>query len=138
MRHLNHRHRLGLASGPRKQLVRNLAKCLVNEERILTTVAKAKAVRPFVERLITLGRKGTQHHRRLAFSELPDKRAVTKIFDDLAKRAANRPGGYTRIVHAGQRLGDGSYMAYIEFVDKVAGGETPAETTAPAAAPSAG
>jgi large subunit ribosomal protein L17 len=149
MRHSKRRHKLSRPTGHREALVRNLAKALILSTgtpkakgepgdylgRIMTTEAKAKALRPFIERLITLGKKGTQHHRRLAFSRLQSKEAVTRLFEEIAPKFANRPGGYTRITGAGQRKGDGSWMSYIEFVEDVSGAEQPApaeaaETTA--------
>lgn len=121
MRHLKRRHRLGRPTGHRKALMRNLAAALIEHERIRTTEAKAKALRPYVEKLVTLGKKGEQHHRRLAFSILGNKHAVHKLFESIAPLFTERPGGYTRIVKDTQRAGDGSWMAYIEFVDKTVG-----------------
>lgn len=119
MRHRYHRNQLSRPTGPRLALLRALAESLIIRERILTTEAKAKTLRPLAEKLITMGRKGTLHHRRQAFSILQKKKAVHKLFTDLAPRFATRPGGYTRIVHAGQREGDGAWMAYIELVDYI-------------------
>jgi len=118
MRHLNHRGRLSRPAGHRKALLRNLAVSLIVHERIRTTEAKAKVLRPFVERLITLGKKGTTHHRRQAFAHIGKKHAVHKLFEEVAPRFAERPGGYTRIIRDGQRAGDGAWMALIEFVEK--------------------
>ncbi|MDX2177829.1 MAG: 50S ribosomal protein L17 [Candidatus Sumerlaeia bacterium] len=118
MRHRNHRHRLSRPVGPREALMRNLAVALVEHERIRTTVAKAKALRPFIERLVTLGREDSTHRRRLVFQKLQKKNAVTKLFDTLGPRNAQRPGGYTRIILDNRRQGDGAEMAYIEFVEK--------------------
>ncbi len=100
-------------------MLRALAVALITQERIRTTEAKAKVLRPVIEKLITLGKKGDVAHRRQAFSTLQKKHAVHKLFADLAPRFTDRPGGYTRVVRAGQRAGDGAWMAYIEFVDFV-------------------
>ncbi|MCH2508089.1 MAG: 50S ribosomal protein L17, partial [Dehalococcoidia bacterium] len=89
---------------------------LIKHERIKTTLAKAKETRIVAEKLITHGKKGTLHHRRLALSQLPNKQVVKKVFDELAPRYAERPGGYTRVVKLGPRQGDGASMAVIELV----------------------
>jgi large subunit ribosomal protein L17 len=94
-----------------------LAVALVTHERIRTTLAKAKELRPFAERLITLGKKDSLHARRQALSIIPRKAAVAKLFNELSPRFAERPGGYTRILKLGPRVGDGAEMAFIEFVD---------------------
>jgi large subunit ribosomal protein L17 len=94
-----------------------LAVALVTHERIRTTLAKAKELRPFAERLITLGKKDSLHARRRALSIIPRKDAVAKLFNELSPRFAERPGGYTRILKLGPRVGDGAEMAFIEFVD---------------------
>lgn len=131
MRHRKIRHKLGRPSSHRRALLRNLTCALIEHERIHTTEAKAKALRPFVERLVTLGRKGETHHRRQAFAKLGKKHAVHKLFEDIAPRFSERPGGYTRIIKdSHRRAGDGSYMAYIEFVE----GEGEALAAAPAPA----
>ncbi|MBI1291794.1 50S ribosomal protein L17 [bacterium] len=112
--------------GHRTATLRNLTRGLILQqdasgaylERIETVATKAKTLRPYVEKLITLGKKGTLHHRRQAFAILQDKEAVHRIFEDLAKRYANRPGGYTRILHTRRRMGDGVEMAYIEMIDR--------------------
>lgn len=116
MRHRKHRQRLSRPAGPRLALLRNLELAIIEHGSIRTTEVKAKAVRPLVERLVTLGKKGTQHHRRQAFAQLQKKGAVTKLFEEIAPKMADRPGGYTRIVLDGQRKGDGAWMAVIEFV----------------------
>jgi large subunit ribosomal protein L17 len=90
---------------------------LVTHERIRTTLAKAKELRPFAERLVTLGKKDSLHARRQALSIIPQKDAVAKLFNELSPRFAERPGGYTRILKLGPRVGDGAEMAFIEFVD---------------------
>jgi large subunit ribosomal protein L17 len=100
----------------RKALLRGLAVELIQHERIVTTVAKAKETRIVAEKLITHGKKGTLHHRRIALSQVPNKDAVKKVFDDLAQRYGERPGGYTRITKLGPRQGDGAEMAVIELV----------------------
>ena len=100
----------------RKALLRGLVCELVKHERITTTLAKAKETRIVVEKLITHGKKGNLHHRRLALAQIPNKRVVAKVFDDLAPRYAARPGGYTRIVKLGPRQGDAAPMAVIELV----------------------
>ncbi len=101
----------------RRALLRGLTVALVQHERITTTVAKAKETRIVAEKLITHGKKGTLHHRRLALSQIPNKKVVKKVFDDLAPRYADRPGGYTRIIKLGPRQGDGAQMAVIELVE---------------------
>ena len=118
MRHRKYRSKLNRTTEHRKALMRNLAAALIERERIHTTDAKAKQVRPFVERLVTLGRRGTLAARRLAFSKLGKKQAVHKLFTVLGPRFGERPGGYTRIVKADRRAGDGAPMAYIEFVER--------------------
>ena len=100
----------------RKALLRGLTCELIRHERITTTLAKAKETRIVAEKLITHGKKGTLHHRRLALAQVPNKLVVKKVFDDLASRYETRPGGYTRIVKLGPRQGDGAQMAVIELV----------------------
>jgi large subunit ribosomal protein L17 len=97
-------------------LLRGLAADLIRHERITTTLAKAKETRVFAEKLITHGKRGTLHHRRLALAKLPNKEVIEKVFDDVAARYAERPGGYTRIVKLGPRQGDSAAMAMIELV----------------------
>ncbi|MCB2155413.1 50S ribosomal protein L17 [bacterium] len=131
MRHRKHRQKLSRPTGHRRALLRNLAIGLIEHERIRTTEAKAKVLRPFIERLVTLGKKGEQHHRRRAFSALGKKVPVHKLFEDIAPRFEGRPGGYTRIIRDDQRAGDGAWMAYIEFVEQgAAASSAPAETAA--------
>lgn len=131
MRHRNTRSRLGRTTEHRSALMRNLAIALVDKERIQTTQAKAVQLRSFVEPLVTLAKAGDQHSRRLAFSRLQKKDTVHKLFEEIAPRVADRPGGYFRVVKAGPRHGDGALMAYIEFVDAVvaAAPETDARKT---------
>ncbi len=133
MRHRNHRGQLSRPNGPRQRLIRNLACALITNGRIKTTEARAKTIRPFVEKLITLGHHGDQHHRRLAFAKLQKKEAVTKLFGPIADATKTRKGGYTRITLAGPRMGDGSAMAYIEFIDEIAGNNGDAAATSEAA-----
>jgi len=100
----------------RKALMRGLVAELIRHERITTTLAKAKETRGMAEKLITHGKKGTLHHRRLALAQLPNKGVVKKVFDELAPKYAERPGGYTRIIKLGSRQGDGAKIALIELV----------------------
>jgi len=117
MRHQKTRNKLSRDSAHRKALLMNLSKELIEHERIRTTQAKAKAVRPEVEKLITLAKRGDLHARRQALSTLSqDKFAVHKLFTELAPRYAERPGGYTRILKLGPRHGDNAPMARIELV----------------------
>jgi len=120
MRHRKYRSKLNRTTEHRKALMRNLAVALIEHERIRTTDAKAKQLRPFVERLVTLGKQGTLAARRLAFSKLGKKQAVHKLFTELGPRFSDRPGGYTRVVKAERRVGDGAPMAFIEFVERAA------------------
>ncbi len=100
----------------RTALLRGLVSELILHERITTTLAKAKETRVVAEKLITHGKKGTLHHRRLALSQVPDKHTVEKVFDDVAPRYEDRQGGYTRIIKLGPRQGDAAEMAIIELV----------------------
>lgn len=126
MRHRVAHRRLGRTTEHRIALLRNLAASLIVHERIRTTEAKAKELRPFVEKLVTLGKRDSLHARRRALSILPRKEVVRKLFSDVSPRFAERPGGYTRILKLGPRQGDGASMAFIEFVDfKFAGAEAP-------------
>lgn len=138
MRHLNAHRKLGRTSSHRKSLLRNMATSLVLNERIVTTLQKAKELRPFVERAVTLGKRGDLHSRRLAASyfhagnqgwnDNPKRlkhgsdrtagvAALAKLFDVLAARYSTRKGGYTRILKLGSRRGDGAELAIIEFVE---------------------
>ncbi|MGH9476815.1 MAG: 50S ribosomal protein L17 [Terriglobales bacterium] len=116
MRHLNAGKKLGRNTSHRRALLRNLVTSLVLEERIETTVPKAKAIRPLAEHMVTLGKRGSLHARRQAASYLLDAQAVVKLFDQLAARFGDRAGGYTRIVKTGFRRGDNAALAYIEFL----------------------
>lgn len=100
----------------RVALLRGLVSALILHERITTTLAKAKETRVIAEKLITHGKKGTLHHRRLALAQVPNNHTVAKVFDDVAPRYAERPGGYTRIIKLGPRQGDAASMAIIELV----------------------
>ncbi len=100
----------------RKALLRGLTSELIQHERITTTLAKAKETRIVAEKLITHGKKGTLHHRRLALAQVPNKTVVKKVFDEVAPRYADRAGGYTRIIKLGRRQGDGAEIAVIELV----------------------
>ena len=117
MRHGKNRHKLGRDTAHRKALLANLSKELIEHERIETTVAKAKAVKPEVEKLITLARRGDLHARRQALAALgQDKFVVYKLFEEIAPRYMERPGGYTRILKLGPRKSDATEMALLELV----------------------
>lgn len=118
MRHRSAGRKLNRSSKHRQMLFRNLSQALIKHEQIVTTLPKAKDLRPVVEKLITLGKRGGLHARRQAFAELRDDKMVTKLFDVLAQRYAERAGGYTRVLKAGFRYGDSAPMAVIEFVDR--------------------
>lgn len=117
MRHNKAINHLGRQSGHRKALLANLSCSLIQHKRITTTLAKAKALRLYVEPLITKSKDDSTHSRRIVFSYLKDKTAVAELFRTIAPKIADRPGGYLRILHVGFRQGDGSEMALIEFVD---------------------
>ena len=117
MRHNKAINHLGRKSGHRKALLANMATSLIMHKRIETTVAKAKALKMYVEPLITKSKEDSTHSRRIVFSYLKNKYAVTELFCNVAPKIADRPGGYTRILKTGFRLGDGSDMALIELVD---------------------
>jgi large subunit ribosomal protein L17 len=117
MRHNKKVNHLGRQSGHRKALMSNMASSLILHKRIETTVAKAKALKKFAEPLITKSKEDTTHSRRVVFSYLKDKYAVTELFRVVAPAVGNRPGGYTRILHTGFRLGDAAEMCIIELVD---------------------
>jgi large subunit ribosomal protein L17 len=117
MRHQKKTIKLGRTAEHRKALLANQVCSLIEHQRIKTTLAKAKAVRPLAERMVTLGKNGSIHARRTAFATLRQKNAVKKLFDDIAPRSAERSGGYTRIVKLGQRRSDSASMAFIEWVD---------------------
>lgn len=117
MRHAKLTVKLGRKAEHRNLLLANQVCSLIQHDRIKTTLAKAKAVRPLAEKMITLGKRGDLHARRLAFSVLRQKDVVRKLFADIAPRAGGRQGGYVRIVKLGPRLGDSAPMAYLEWVD---------------------
>ena len=118
MRHkLSHR-KLNRTSSHRKAMFANMSSALIKHEQIRTTLAKAKELRPIVEKLITLGKKGSLHARRNAISRLAPDAYIDKLFGEVAKRYENRNGGYTRIIKDGNRYGDSAPMAYIELVDR--------------------
>ena len=117
MRHNKAINHLGRKSGHRKALLANMSCSLIQHKRITTTLAKAKALRSYVEPLITKSKDDSTHSRRIVFSYLKDKTAVAELFRTIAPKIADRPGGYLRILHVGFRPGDGSEMALIEFVD---------------------
>ena len=117
MRHNKAINHLGRKSGHRKALLANMATSLILHKRIETTVAKAKALKMYVEPLITKSKEDTTHSRRVVFSYLKNKEAVTELFRTVAPKIADRPGGYTRVLKTGFRQGDGADMALIELVD---------------------
>ena len=117
MRHRKQRHKLSRDTAHRRALLRNLSREMIQHERIRTSQAKAKAVKPRVEKLITLGKRGDLHARRQALSELgQDKFLVHKLFEEIAPRYEERPGGYTRIVKLGPRRSDSTEMVFLELV----------------------
>lgn len=117
MRHAVHGRKLGRTSSHRKAMFRNQLASLVEHERIITTVEKAKELRPIFEKNVTKGKQGTVHARRLVRRWLPDRKLVKKLFDEIAPRFEDRQGGYTRITKLGPRKGDGAEMAVLELVD---------------------
>ena len=117
MRHNKAINHLGRQSGHRKALLANMASSLIMHKQINTTVAKAKALKTYVEPLITKSKEDTTHNRRVVFSYLKDKEAVSELFRTVAPKVADRPGGYTRVLHIGFRQGDAAEMALIELVD---------------------
>ena len=118
MRHRQAGRKLNRTSSHRKSLFKNMSQALIKHEQIITTLPKAKELKSVVEKLITLGKNGSMHCRRLAFNQLRDKETVTKLFDTIATRYADRKGGYTRVLKAGFRYGDSAPMAVIELVDR--------------------
>ncbi len=152
MRHGKKFNHLGRKSAHRKSMLANMGSSLIKHKRINTTLAKAKALRVFLEPLITKSKNDTMHNRRVVFSKLRDKDAVTELFREISTKVADRPGGYLRIIKLGNRLGDNAEMAMVEFVDynttynadkpakkktrrrrkKATGTEAAAETNAPA------
>ena len=118
MRHGNSGRKLNRTASHRKAMLANMAVALIKHEQIITTLPKAKELRPYVEKLVTLGKRGDLHARRQAYAALPDKEWAAKLFDVLGPRYAERNGGYTRVLKAGFRHGDSAPMAVIEFVDR--------------------
>ena len=117
MRHRKKGRKLSRAPSHKKATMRNMATSLFRHERIETTTAKAKELRPYAERLITLARRGDLHARRLAATKIQDREVLGKLFGDIAPRFAERPGGYTRILKLGHRKGDAAEMSLIELVN---------------------
>ncbi len=117
MRHGKKHNHLGRTTSHRKAMLANMASSLIKHKRITTTLAKAKALRVYVEPIITKSKNDTTHSRRTVFSYLQDKETVAELFRDVAAKVANRPGGYTRIIKLNNRLGDNAEMALIELVD---------------------
>lgn len=117
MRHRINNQAFGRKQGPKKALIRGLVVSLVEHERIKTTLTKAKALRGYVEKAVTAGKKGSVHAHRILLSKYPNKDTVQKIVKDLAVRFKDRKGGYTRVIKIGDRPGDKADMAFIEFVD---------------------
>lgn len=119
MRHRTRTHRFDRTTAHRRWMFANLVTSLIQEERVTTTVPKAKEARRFADRLITLGKRGTLHARRLAQRTVRDAEALDKLFRELGPRYASRPGGYSRVVRVGLRRGDAAPMAVLELVDRV-------------------
>ena len=118
MRHRNSGRKFNRTASHRKAMFSNMAAALLRHEQITTTLPKAKDLRPVVDKLITLGKKGSLHHRRQAHAQLRDDEVVVKLFDTLADRYRDRQGGYTRVLKSGFRYGDAAPMAIIELVDR--------------------
>lgn len=118
MRHRNQGRKLGRTTAHREAMFANMAAALIKHEQIKTTLPKAKELRPVVEKLVTLSRRGNLHARRQALAQIKDADQVRKLFDVIGPRYASRPGGYTRVLKAGFRYGDNAEMAFIEFVDR--------------------
>ncbi|HEY5047456.1 MAG TPA: 50S ribosomal protein L17 [Rhizomicrobium sp.] len=120
MRHRNQGRKLGRTTAHRNAMFANMAAALIKHEQIKTTLPKAKELRPVVEKLVTLSRRGGSniHARRQALAQIKDETQVRKLFDVIGPRYASRPGGYTRVLKAGFRFGDNAEMAFIEFVDR--------------------
>lgn len=134
MRHRQKTVKLGRTAEHRNAMLANQVCSLIEHQRIKTTLAKAKALRPLAEKMVTLGKKNTVHARRIALATLHQKDAVKKLFDDVAPRSTDRQGGYTRIIKLGQRKSDAAAMAFIEWVDTVAHSDDVTETSKPAKA----
>jgi large subunit ribosomal protein L17 len=134
MRHGKRTIKLGRKSEHRNAMLANLVSSLVLHGRVRTTLEKAKAARRLADRVITFGKKGTLHHRRLALAALRQKDAVAKLFKDLAPQYQGRSGGYTRIIKLNQRIGDSAPLALLEWVEQAAAAAPAAEPPKPAAA----
>lgn len=117
MRHRKKGRKIGRTSPHRERTLQALSNALIENKKITTTIAKAKELRPFVEPLITRAKDDTEHNRRQVFRHLQNKETVSELFDEVAERVGDRPGGYTRIIKLGQRSGDGAELALIELVD---------------------
>src|SRR5688500_18774813 len=131
MRHGMANRKLGRTSSHRKAMFRNQLASLIDNERIITTLPKAKELRPLAEKLITLAKNDSQHTRRQAFQQVPDDSLIAKLFDTLGPRFSTRPGGYTRILKLGARRGDAAEVAILELVERSAD-KTEAKSTEPA------
>jgi large subunit ribosomal protein L17 len=118
MRHRKKGRQLSRTASHREALLRNMAISLFRHGRIHTTTAKAKELRPFAERLITLAKRGDLHAKRIAARKIADREVLADLFDTIGPRFSERPGGYTRVLKTGHRLGDGAEMAFIELVDR--------------------
>ena len=118
MKHKIKGKKLNRTSSHRKALFKNMAQAIIKHEQIITTLSKAKTMKPIMDKLITLAKKGSLHAKRQAYSKLRDDKMVTKLFGTLASRYADRAGGYTRVLKAGYRYGDAASMAVIELVDR--------------------
>ena len=117
MRHRKKGKKLGRTNTHRKRTLQSLSNALIENKRITTTLPKAKALRPYVEPLITRAKEDSEHNRRQVFRYLQNKQAVRELFDEVSARVGDRPGGYTRIIRAGRRSGDGAELALVELVD---------------------
>ena len=120
MRHLKTGRKLNRTTAHRRALIRNLLRALIQREQIQTTDAKAKELRRWADRIVTLGKKDTLHARRLAYAQLGSRTLVSRLFDDIAPRFENRAGGYTRIIKLGPRRGDAAPLSLIEFTEREA------------------
>ncbi len=129
MRHGMAHRKLGRTSSHRRAMFRNQLSSLIQSERIVTTLIKAKELRPLIEKMVTLGKNDTVHNRRNAARTLSDDAVIQKLFGDISARFTERPGGYTRIVKLGPRRGDGAEMAILEFVDYVLASDAGAKGT---------
>lgn len=128
MRHGNAHRKLGRTSSHRNAMFRNQLASLIASERIVTTLPKAKELRPIAEKLITLAKNDTVHARRQAARQVPDDKLISKLFDTIGPRFSTRPGGYTRIMKLGARRGDAAEMAILELVERTEGADTPENT----------